>query len=325
MMLGGIALVISGLPSWGNALPGAFLLGLGWFTRPRFDQRKARRLNRSEVPKTFALLDQICAKLEAPAIDAVELGYDANAFMAQPGVIRRKGTILGIGAILWLALDDDEKVALLAHEVGHLVNKDPARGRLLGGAISVVVGWIDFFDSPEAEEGFFLTELIFNIMAWAAALVWLGLNALYNLSSQRAEYLADGLAAQVAGRAAKVRLLRRLVVLTKLDEAMANYRPSVHKDHDGAGILKHFAQTVAELPQSEKDALYDKATAEHLSVDTTHPPTVFRIGFVSEIALDTAGSLTVAPDLIRDVDAELAQHWDRLGRDLYGRYLDATT
>ena len=302
----------------------AALLAIGGLVLlPRLQRPPERLLTRQQAPEAFALLDQISAHLGAPQIDGIELMAGANAYLGQYGVIRRR-VVLGIGIVLWDGLSDQERLALLAHEIAHLANDDPARGRILAWAIEVLIGWYEVFDAEEHQRLNLATDVLFGLLG---ALVWAmlrGLGWLYNLDSQKAEFLADGLSARVAGRRASVDLLHVLVRMSALNKVMATYMPRQHKDHDGPGIFEYIQEELAQMPAEEVARLEERMAAEELSVDASHPPTIYRLGFLSEISLE-APLMTVQPEPFAAMTEEFAIERARLGRALYGDYLDANT
>lgn len=114
--------------TWFNLLELAsalLLIATGLYLRPRAPRLSEPLRGRDDLPKLFALLDQLSAKLGAEKIDAVMVSEDIKAFMAGP---KRHGHVLGIGAPLWMGLESDERLAVLSHEVAHLAHRDPARG-----------------------------------------------------------------------------------------------------------------------------------------------------------------------------------------------------
>ena len=94
---------------------------------------------RRDMPDSFALPDAICDRLGASQIDAVRPDFDFNADVVE--IRGERG--LGPGMVPWQALLADEKLALIGHEAGQLINKDPVRGRLPGPAGGLLDRWSD--------------------------------------------------------------------------------------------------------------------------------------------------------------------------------------
>ena len=133
LMLGaGLMLIYIGWPHLLALIVGAILIAVGWWLFPRRAKLPNGCLSREDLPDTFAMFDQISAGMNAPLITKLLLDDDFNAAVA---VIRRE-RVLVIGALLWATLEDDQKIAVLAHEIGHLVNNDPTRSGFVGAALA---------------------------------------------------------------------------------------------------------------------------------------------------------------------------------------------
>src|SRR5262249_8626043 len=136
------------------------------------------------------------------------------------GVRRRR--VLTLGLPLLLLLEPQQRVALVAHELAHARNGDSTRGLVVGSSVRALA---EFYAAlaPEPSRdgsiawddlGFF--DMIVNGILWlisrpAYGLLLLQLHLLLR-DSQRAEYLADALAARVAGTEATVGLHERLLL-----------------------------------------------------------------------------------------------------------------
>ncbi len=71
-------------------------------------------------------MDQASDALGAPRVRLRLVSDDFNAWCSRVGA--RQRPTLCIGIRLWAALSPDGRLALLGHELGHLVNGDPTRG-----------------------------------------------------------------------------------------------------------------------------------------------------------------------------------------------------
>src|SRR5262249_26321605 len=127
--------------------------------------------------------------------------------------------ILVIGMPLFSILSDEERLAVLGHEVGHFVNGDPTRTIFIGTAINTLVEWYPLLlPAPNVvyDRGLLemLTRPVLNLfMRGLAGFVKLLIKALSHLSwhnTQRAEYLADNMAARVGGSDAMIAALEKL-------------------------------------------------------------------------------------------------------------------
>src|SRR5205823_3116489 len=91
------------------------------------------------LPALAALIERVRAAEDAPVLDGVVIGGMFNASVSQVGWRRRR--YITVGLPLMTVLDPQERVALLAHEIGHLVNGDPARGGVTGSALATLREW----------------------------------------------------------------------------------------------------------------------------------------------------------------------------------------
>ena len=96
-----------------------------------------RHLPREEFP---TILDLCCgvgrhtAPLVAKGYHVVGIDRDYNASWSIVGARRRR--ILRLGLPLLVALDPQERVALIAHELAHARNGDASRSFVVGGALT---------------------------------------------------------------------------------------------------------------------------------------------------------------------------------------------
>ena len=141
----GAAIILSNWESVPAISIGCIILASGLYLRPRSFKNTQTTLRRADAPTLFSLLDNIANHLKSPPIDGVHVDSNFNAYMAE---FKGKDRVLGIGAPLWLALDPPERLALLAHEVAHLINNGPARGKIASNALETLARWHDLFHPP---------------------------------------------------------------------------------------------------------------------------------------------------------------------------------
>ncbi|HZQ87803.1 MAG TPA: M48 family metallopeptidase, partial [Acidimicrobiales bacterium] len=103
----------------GYTVPGlavaAFLSTIGLTLRPRLGRvpRERKPLTRERAPGLHHVLDRIGDAMGARA-DLVYLSPDFNASWGHIGLRRKR--MLTIGAPMWVALEPEQRVAVLAHE-----------------------------------------------------------------------------------------------------------------------------------------------------------------------------------------------------------------
>jgi Zn-dependent protease with chaperone function len=188
--------------------------GSGGELRPRLGSLpRDFALSRGSYPLFFELLDSISHATDAPRFDYAVLDRGPNVATARIGLRRRR--VVFVGVALWSVLEWDERIAVLAHEVGHNVSNDSRRGYFLGSSLRALAVWINVL-TPQARVHNFLQLLVRVLIRWP--LRWMAVRlyaAQLRLSSgvnRMAEYRADEIAASAAGTEAIVRALDKLLV-----------------------------------------------------------------------------------------------------------------
>lgn len=198
---------------------GILLILLAVLLRPRLyrSPRPAKRLDEAKAPTLFALVARVAGRIGAKMPDYIVLDQNFNASVLQTGFRRR--ITLTIGLPLWAVLDGQARVALLAHELGHTVNGDPNRRLLVQPALATFarlgkltrgdqsIGQV--LDPDRGRRSLIVYGYVLTM--WAVSRVFLiahlALAAIGMRDHQRAEYLADQLALEVAGTDGSVRLM----------------------------------------------------------------------------------------------------------------------
>lgn len=155
-------------------------------------------------------------------MDASRRSTKLNAFFSGLGKTRE----VVLFDTLLEKLDEDEALAVLAHELGHAVHKDMPR--MLAMQI-VILGWYTaligaILTSPTLAQSFGLSGVHFGfgmvLFAILAEPLGLLLAIPQNALSRRAEYAADAYAARMTAREPAMRMLIRLA-----QENLANLNP----------------------------------------------------------------------------------------------------
>jgi Zn-dependent protease with chaperone function len=217
LAVGGLWLVVAGpfLPK----LIGVIMIGCAVLCRPRLGRvaplrEKYDELSRTGQPELFALIDRVAAAAGAPVPDLVLLSPEWGASAAVLGLRRRR--VLTLGLPLWSSLRPQERVVLLAHELGHFVNNDHRRSLrtqpalAFFGDVAELLSPLRRFveEDDEAPVAAFarLGQSALGQLLWPAAraawLVHVLLHVLGARDAQRAEYHADDTAARIGGTTA---------------------------------------------------------------------------------------------------------------------------
>lgn len=325
LFLGVVALAVTGLwllvafsfpgPSLLLAVP-LFALAVG--LRPRFGRLDpdADVLRRDRAPELFALVDEVAQAVGTPAPDVIAVNADLNAYAATVGFRRRR--LLCLGLPYWGSLAPQERVALLGHEFGHFVNGDPRRmlltqpafttlgsaANLLRPAPSTAPGLIEWIGTALGR----IIQYPFSRLLFVlhAMLVCVALRDI-----QRAEYLADELAAKAAGTTAATGLLDATLRIESMSLAVRRESRAGHGPQRWqAAVAESRAASDDQLPQ-----LRQLSGREEASLFSSHPPTGLRhLMLEGTRRYDPAVVLT--QERSARVDGELAKEYESARRIL---------
>jgi heat shock protein HtpX len=318
----GIGLLVAGLSNWFALIGAAICFALVWYSMPRLPRVDGKIISRAACPTLYRIFDRVSAALNARPVDGIVLDENYNAAYSVVGWQRQQ--IVYIGLPLFYSLDGQERVAIIAHELAHGVNNDPARGFFLSTAFGMLARWHEVL-TPDKElalgEADNLLEFAFNISNWITTIAlvafsqiprfgaWVMIHLFWR-ASQRAEYLADYLATTVSGTDAMTQ------ALNKMQRGDTHTWTLVQKIAVGSAkfnLFDELRQSInAETEPFEEDS-------EEARIDTTHPPTKFRVAFLS--ARRVAGAkIVVASTEWAQVDRELAPVQKEIQEKLAERY-----
>ena len=313
LAMAGIIFLLMGFALWPRVIFGALLLAMAAYLRPMRRPIPQKVLAPDDAPALFALLDRLAQQMGAPRPDVVQVTDEYNAFADHdpPGP-----RILGIGAPLWLALDADERLAILAHEIAHFANDDPARGKLTGAALSTLARWSALFTPPSLidhharvdvviDDRGLVAQLIGEVFTGAIDTLAYAYEKLLFAESQRAEYRADIMAAKVAGAAAMHAALHKIILAPAAYDAEARVHYS-GKHH--VALFQIMADAVRQ-PDPDVAQKYQKDAIEAFhTVDSTHPATRFRMEVVGLVP-DGPERLCAENVAWAKIDAELSAYF----------------
>ncbi|GAA4966216.1 hypothetical protein GCM10025331_68400 [Actinoplanes utahensis] len=299
---------------------GAVLIGVAFVLRPRLGSLadltgQGIVIDPGQAPALFALVQRVATTVGAPMPQVLVLGYDLNAFTTAVGM--RRTRVLCIGLPLWAALEPQEKVALLGHELGHFVNGDVRRGPLTQVAETTLDRVAHLLDPEETsgEPGRDLTATIAAALGRFVSAVARGLQLLLVWTSlrdsQRAEYLADETAARAGGTDAAVSTTELFLMTASIDtvirrEARAGNAMPAWRDAARAAR----ANSAASLPLLRRLTRHTEA-----SLHSSHPPTGLRAEML-ERRPRQAATVTLTESEAARVDAEVAVHERKVLREL---------
>jgi heat shock protein HtpX len=155
---------------------------------------RAQPATRNELPRLFAVVEQLTVHAAIPMPKIYVIPTESpNAFAT--GRDSHHASIVVTHGILAL-LNDDELEGVLAHELGHVRNRDILTSSIaatLAGAITILVRMAFLFGGGRRRSGGFLSALLMLLLApVAATLIQLWV-------SRTREYEADASGAQLTG------------------------------------------------------------------------------------------------------------------------------
>jgi Zn-dependent protease with chaperone function len=312
----GIALLVFYRPLWLSGLLALVAFSVAFLFRPRTHKvpRDAQQVTRDQAPVLYGVLDRIAAAVGTPRVTAVVVDTEPNVWFAAVGW--RFKPVVGIGLPLWTALSPQERVAVLAHELGHGRNGDARHGWLTGWAESILHELrLTFSDQtldesrrdeiPHAATDYHYVDLLTRILNVTVGSVvraygWLLDRASFR-ASQRAEYLADRKAGEVAGSEATAHALERLLL------SGTAYRTMERALRFGSEVepLEAVRRAVQEVPARELERHIRASRIRETRTDATHPPTYLRTRLIRTRPAMTA-QVVLGLDENRAVDRELA-------------------
>ena len=321
----GVALPILAFPNAFAFVAGIILLGLTWLIRPRFGKEPEEGVvTRAEAPELHGLIDEVAAALETPTIDTLVVDHAYNASWSVAGLRRRR--ILTLGLPLVESLPPQSRVALLAHELGHARNGDVRRGLFVGTAVNSLAE-IYYVFAPYDEmpdfigDGFGAFDRVINVVYRIVSkpLWWLLQLELHLLlrDSQRAEYYADALEAEVAGTDAAVALEVALLLGSTVDAVVQR---TAHAGRD-ADLFAELHAAVESVPARELERRRRVARLLPARLNASHPPTAKRIE-LQERRPHRDPQVVLDGERAAAVDAELARHHRRIQARLVDDHRD---
>ncbi len=273
-----------------------------WLVLRRTKGREQCR--RSEFPELWAHVERVAAAVGGAKIVRISVDGSFNASVHR-GL---RGSEVTIGLPLWSALPDAQRTAVLAHELAHVNNGDPARGFVVGVSLTALTEWYQLLRSTRG--GF--AALMTAALAWPVGGVMSVMAKLSALTSQRAEYYADLSAADAVSTETLV------AALAGVHSGHATASMAIQRaPRDGNpwdGVRRRFA----ELPDAERRR---RIRAAELDLDPdpdgSHPPMGYRIAVLRAHPRSGDASLTSAPiredPAFADVRAALTERLRRGG------------
>lgn len=316
-----------------NVFPFVFgltLISLAWVLRPHFPREPKEDIAyRQDFPTLYQVADEISHALGTTRVDMIVLQNDFNAVFSRVGLHRKN--VIYLGMALFSLLEPQEKVALLAHEIAHGANGDVTRSFFIGSAVDSLNMWYTvlypgrIWDRYRGQGGGIVGLLAIpgNLILLGLAQISKGLMLLLVhllfRDMQRAEYMADHMAAKAAGTEAMLGLLRKLHMSDTVQTTLTRFYLNSSKGNP----YDELKRQIDRMPTRELERItrVEKMLASRL--DATHPPTAYRIDLLKEreirwpmVVMGEVNAAAINEELDRAVPqlqaALLNEHFDRM-------------
>jgi Zn-dependent protease with chaperone function len=269
LALTGLLILVEGFPS-PFALFGLLFLGPAVLMRPRLGRvPESGRVTREQAPQLYRFIDEVAETLGTRTADVIIIDEFFNASWSVRGIRRRR--VLTLGLPLLTALTPPERTALVAHELSHARNGDAGRGLFVGSAVDALFEqYMVLAPTGSAGAGFVIDAVMWLVSRpskWLLQLEW----HLLLHDSQRAEYIADSCAADVAGTDAVVSLHEKLLLGTTFRGVVQ------HAARSKSDIFDELLSVFERVPERERLRRRRVARLEAARLDASHPPTAKRI------------------------------------------------
>lgn len=280
----GIFFFIKGADLFVYYLVGLIFIGIAWVIKPKIVKFKEKPLPRDEYKNLYTMVDNISQAIGASNIDGIIIDHKFNASFGRMGWRRKR--ILYIGLPIFSILDDQEKVALITHELTHDINKDNAKGFFIGTAVNSLITLYELLKPPFIFNINIITISIlllpYHIIQFVVArFIWLMSYVLCHLlwsNSQEAEYLADNLSANICGTESMVSMIEKLYYGNMYGSVIQK----VSLSQDSINFFDEFKTLVSNIPEKEKERIKRLEKIEDLQLNATHPPTFLRMQFLKD-------------------------------------------
>ncbi|QQE76341.1 M48 family metalloprotease [Brevibacillus composti] len=284
--LAGLVAGVYGLIKWNNSPLIIFIcvliLLISWLSRPRPNRlsKQVMSLAAASHPQIHKIFNHIAKEMGIDQPIQYALSPNFEAYITEIGW--RRTPVVVIGYPLFFACTAEEMTALVAHELAHCRNRDIRRSGWVAHACRILINWSDMLnpDKHENESGLLhlITNGIMRILFWIPySLLYLLIHLFWN-QSQRAEYEADRIAAQLAGSDAMISMLQTV----HLDHVYKMVVGKLTLQKQNANMWERLLDTFSSVPEKEKTRILRILEKSDMSLDTTHPSTFLRIAMIRQ-------------------------------------------
>ena len=259
----GKALILLALPLW-LLLKTSFRMLLARFPAP-----EGLEITRADAPRLFERLDDMQRRMNGPAFHHVLLVDQLNAAVVQHprlGLFGWNRHYLILGLPLLQTLDEDEALAVVAHEYGHLAGDHGRFGAFiyrLRGAWGQMQAMAQTWDD-------WGSRLVARLFGWYAP--WF--NAYSFVMARANEYQADRSSAELVGAAAAARALQRVGVAARFEAQ--DFWPGIDRlaraqAEPPAALSGEWRRALSSLDEARACSYRDEVLQESTGYGDTHP------------------------------------------------------
>jgi hypothetical protein len=297
-------------------------LAFWWLTRKK-EVDSGIKQDRQTAEKLFQMIDNVAKSLQVNCVDKVTINLNAEVGIRQKYIWSWKPHFekeLSIGLLSLNALTMSQLNTVLAHEYGHIRQKDTLVLLLINQTIASIYSWTSDTWSLYRK----LLEMG-NVVGYAVYLLHLILSLYFHglvwvsrWAMRRQEYTADMIAARVYGKSA---LQEALISLGAIGIGFNEYFPiiwqNIQNDFDRRDFYNQFMELWSKMLVTTRQVYYAKAVASFQSVYDTHPSyrarrrVLAQISENPEIEINNQPSvslLTNAPELGRALTVQILQN-----------------
>jgi len=250
-----------------------------WLTRPEKDP-VGITLDRQSASKLFELLDEISLMINTSPVSIVRLKLESGIGINQKLDFFHKqvGTELNIGLVDLLSTNMCQFKSVIAHELGHVKNKDTMLVSLIiFNALNTLNNWLSPGPGVLALLYFLPLYIIFSL--YFRLLVFVSRWAM-----RRQEYLADRLAAQHYG---KKPFQLALISLCAGNIGFEEYVPlmiqNIENNFDRRDFYAQFTDYWKNLREENRQEYHARAVASFNMLYDTHPTYKDRISVLNKL------------------------------------------
>ena len=283
----GKLVVLLALPAWAM-VKSAFTLMFSRFPRPQ-----GRALKREEAPVLFKRLDQLRQRLKGPRVHKVLLTDELNAAIVQHprfGLFGWEENYLILGLPLLQTLSEDEAIAVVAHEYGHLSGH---HGRL-GGFIYRFRSTWGRLQALSEQWNDWGSRLIARMFRWYAPYF----NAYTFVLARQNEYIADRTSVEIAGQENAANALMRfnIAALFEHKEFWPSIDRRVAREAEPLGSRSSFwTQSIHSiLDEDMRSRFLETASQRETNHLDTHPALIDRLASIG-VAADVNAARKLTP------------------------------